>query len=158
MPKTAAEPSKMKIAVDWHNTLEVRGQVPEANLVALERLINSGYQVSILSFIGVDSHDRRQEFYRQALALRCAGKLERVADCTKKTGPEGKVLGNFKKWGIQVCFDDNKEVLQEAMANRIAAYAITTRYENHQWFFDEGFRPARTFADAVQEFLHQQNR
>ena len=81
--------------------------------------------------------------------------FERVRDCTQKTGSQGKVA-LFKSWGVKIVFDDNKEVCQEAMENGMQVWPITTPHENHQWFADLGFRPSRTFAIAVGEFLRQQ--
>ena len=144
----------VRIGIDWHNTLEVRGQVSVATLDALNRLLDAGFHLSILSYIGKDSPERRATFYNQALALPMVGRFERVTDCISKVGKDGKVT-LYKQWGISIMFDDNKEVCQEGMDNGLMVFPITTHWETHQWFYDLGFRPARTFAIAVGEFFRQ---
>ena len=147
-------PPKLKVGVDWHNTVEIRGQVPPANILALQRLVDAGVAVYMLSYIGKDNSQRRREYYNQALALPMVSKFDRVTDCTAKTGPDGKVA-LYRSWRVKALFDDNKDVCWEGMNSGIQVFPITTPHEDHQWFFHEGFRPFRTFADAVGYYLTQ---
>ena len=83
--------------------------------------------------------------------------MERIADCQSKTGPWGKVA-HYKRWGVSVVFDDNKEILEEAFNNSMWVFPITTYHEAHQWYRDAGFIPYTSFAQAVCSFLEQQPR
>ena len=147
-----------RIGIDWHNTLEVQGSVSEPNMARLQELCDAGYRISILSYIGTGgrySDQRRTDFYNDALNLPMVGSFERVIHCDKKVGPGGKV-SLFKRWGVKVIFDDNKEICQEAMDNGIQVWPIKTPHETHQWFADLGYRPSKTFAQAVAEYLRSQ--
>ena len=143
---------RVRVGVDWHNTVEVGGEVPPANLRALQLLVDAGVAVFMLSFIGRNSKERRDEYYRLALSLPMVADFDRVCDCSEKTGRGGKVE-LYKSWGVTTLFDDNRQICEEGFRNRIQVFPITTPHEKHQWFFDEGFRPYRTFAVAVGDFL-----
>ena len=142
----------VRVGVDWHNTVEIGGHVPGANLTALQRLVDANVGVNLLSYIGRGSKARRDQYYEAAHQLPMANRFERIADCAAKTGPYGKV-SLYRGWAVQVAFDDNKEVCQEAFGSKMMVWPINARFEKHEWFAQEGFRPCGTFAIAVHQFL-----
>ena len=143
---------KVLVGVDWHNCLEVHGQVGFANQQALQRLVHNDIGIVILSYIGQNSNVRRDLFYQEVLNLPMVSKFHKVADCKHKCGRGGKVA-LYKDWGVSTLFDDNKEICQEGFGRGIQVFPITTKWESHQWFFEEGFRPYHTFAIAAKAFL-----
>ena len=143
--------NQMFVGVDWHNTLQAWGnnQVPPYNLSALEKLLDKGFKVTILSFC---FEKREAEVMENARALRCADRLEHIECCRGKVGPLGKTW-LFLAWGITAVFDDNPQILQESLGKGLDVYPICTRHEHHTWF--KG-RPHQTFASAVEAFLAKQ--
>ena len=143
----------MHVGVDWHNTLQVGegdNTVPTYNLIALEKLINNGFKVTILSYC---FEKREAQVMDAAKKLRCAHSLESIQCCRMKTGVMGKTW-LFKAYGITACFDDNRHVCQEALAKGLDTYPIMVQsQENHSWFRER--RPYTTFASAVEDFLHR---
>jgi hypothetical protein len=141
--------NQMSVGVDWHNTLQAwdNNVVPPYNLTALEKLLDNGFKVTILSYCFAK---REKEVMDAAKGLRCADRLEAIECCRGKCGPLGKTW-LFLAWGITGLFDDNKDVCQESLAKGLEIYPIMTSHEYHTWYRER--RGYQTFASAVENFL-----
>jgi len=135
-----------KVMVDWHNCLEVRGQVDEASL---KKLLDAGVDVSILSFC---YKNRATEVQTLARGLADAHRLTRIETTEERTKEGGKVK-LCEAWAIDVMFDDAQDICQEAYKAGMHVYPITTKWEPHVWYRKLGFQPYRSFAEAVDDFL-----
>ena len=142
----------VEVGIDWHNTLEVVGRVPQWNTDAIMELRKRGVGVNILSFMGRDSHWRRQEFYKQSMAWVGAGECNRIMDCTSKVGEGGK-LELYKQWGVSAVFDDSDAVCKECVKGGFAVFPIRTRYEKHAWATELGMQTYESLAEAIQHYL-----
>jgi hypothetical protein len=135
-----------KVMVDWHNCLEVRGQVDEASL---KKLLDAGVDVSILSWC---YKNRAREVQTLAQGLADAHRLTRIETTEERTKEGGKVK-LCEAWAIDVMFDDAQDICQEAYKAGMHVYPITTKWEPHVWYRKLGFQPYRSFAEAVDDFL-----
>ena len=135
-----------KVMVDWHNCLEVRGQVDE---VSLKKLLDAGVDVTILSWC---YKNRSREVMGLAHALADAHRLTRIETTEFRTKENGK-KDLCQSWAIDVMFDDAQDILQEAFKAGMHVYPICTKWENHTWYRKLGFDPYPSFAHAVTAFL-----
>ncbi|CAJ1430453.1 unnamed protein product [Effrenium voratum] len=71
--KLRPAPHKPVVVVDWHETLEIDGEVPEENEEALQKLLEVAH-VHILSY--VESSSRERKVHQHAKALKCFGKAK----------------------------------------------------------------------------------
>ena len=112
--KEFARPKKAKVCVDWHNTLEKGGIVPESHIQHLE-LLTQQCSVFICSY--VKSKWREQEVKREVLALEKAMGLAfhfPLFFSYEKQGSGGKLE---KMWYHHVDYmvDDSWQVCKETL-------------------------------------------
>jgi hypothetical protein len=123
-----------KVMVDWHNCLEVRGQVDEASL---KKLLDAGVDVSILFFC---YHNGAREVQTLARGLADAHRLTRVATTEERTKAGGKVE-LCQSWSPDVIFVDAQDICKEAFKAGMHVYPITTKWEPHVWYRKLGIEP-----------------
>ena len=125
--KEFARPKKAKVCVDWHNTLEKGGIVPESHIQHLELLMQ---QCSVFICSYVKSKWREQEVKREVLALEKAMGLAfhvPLFFSYEKQGSGGKLE---KMWYHHVDYmvDDSWQVCKETLENFwVASVAIDPR-------------------------------
>lgn len=135
-----------KVMIDWHNTLEVGGEIDTASL---KKLLDAGCEVTILSYCYAN---RAAEVRAHAEALEDYPRLRLVETTEHRTGLAGKVdLCN--SWSIDVMFDDAQDICKEAYHDGMHVFPICTQWEKHVWFRKLGHEPYSSFALAVEEFL-----
>ena len=135
-----------RVAIDYHNCLEVQEHIPAKNLAALEGLKANGYQVFLVSFGG----EEREQMVRKDLT-----KVQFTFDGVKFTkarcGPNGKGVW-CQQMGIGHIFDDNMKICQECKLLGMEPWPIMTRWENHPW----SEKKYGCLWKAVEDFLIQQ--
>ena len=134
------------VGIDWHNVLEVRGNVDEASL---EKLIQHGVECTICSYCFKNT---AAKVIRRANEMRCSLDLKRIEITEERTGEGGK-CDLYEKWCIDVLFDDAVDICKEGLEKGLHVYPICTYYNRHDWFRELGYEPYATFADAVHDFL-----
>jgi hypothetical protein len=146
-PLTFEQKQERRCAVDWHNTLEVYGEISERNKDALRMLIEQGYEITILSFAG---YRRAEQVVRLAKGLKEELGLRRIKTLDVRTGNEGKVDWCYK-FGIPTLFDDNEEICREALQFNLNVFPIRTRWQKHDYL--EKGRSFHDLREAVEFFL-----
>ena len=135
-PSTVAEPEpqwilkegpNMRVAIDYHQTLEVFNSIPGANVRAVQALVDAGYQVFLCSF----AYPKREQEVRDHLA-KVDIDWTALKFTRQRCGPEGKAAW-LEKNGIGHLFDDNREICEEAMAYGIQVWPIITKWQPHAW-------------------------
>lgn len=152
-----ADPLKKgTVMVDYHLTLEVVGSIPPSNCLAMEKLLDQGYEVVICSYC----FQRREVEVRTALSNQPRyDRLDNLLFTRARTGAGGKgeMMQAVK---ARALFDDHPGVLQEGLGLGLDVYAIRTRWEGHRWA--AAHRPhgapgsvqvCSTFAEAVAAWL-----
>ena len=132
-------------------------QPPEAQseplAVALQKLLDKGVEVHVLSFCGAKQVPKvEKEIWDKLPDL--IDQLHWWGCCTSRTGVGGKAE-YATEWGCQVAFDDSKDILQELGSWGVKTYGIQTPRESHAWM-PENSRFA-SFADAVKQFIRDYN-
>jgi hypothetical protein len=135
-----------RAGVDWHNVIEVRGKVSSETELALEKLISRDVAVSILSYCFKNT---RKTVLSEASKLSCADRLAHLDTTECRTGRNGKV-DIYKRWGVNVIFDDAADVCQEAVREGFYVFPIKSRHESHAWFVKRAYS---TLSEAVDEFI-----
>lgn len=119
--------SSMRVAIDFHNCLEVWNSVSPQNVKALQLMQANGYDVFLCSFCG---HKREEEVRKHIASLPFT--FNGLKFCRQRVGEGGKA-----EWcqqnSIGHLFDDTKEILEDAMKKGIEVWPIKTRHEDHQW-------------------------
>ena len=149
-PLEKGKKHKAICVVDWHNTLEIKDQVPESHIQALRQLCKECHQVHIVSY--VESAKREKQVTQDAWDFLPRDLYHQVqVHCTyQRTGPGGK-FNSCLNLGATVIFDDSTEVAKECMQNGLMVYAICTKWCKH------GDLPQslvfNNFAEAVEAYL-----
>ena len=138
------EKPKKKVAVDWHNTLEVKETVSAANINALDQLKKEGYEVYLCSFGG---HNRNWYTDKHSGIIwdGWAGKFF----TSSPTGWYGKADA-LCKHGIDTIFDDNYQVIEECDNWNIKVFPVVPSWKQKGW---DKYKTWPTFAQAVEAFL-----
>jgi hypothetical protein len=147
--RTFADPDPIHIGMDWHNCLEKGGWVPEEHVAMLHEMWNKGFRISLCSFMG---KSWTTSWYNQVLALPYVSQFRGIHDTQAKSGSRGKCY-LYKTLGIKIAVDDSKEVMQECFERGLDVYPVCTKWENHEWYRQEGFRPYHSFIDACQGIM-----
>ena len=145
---SSSKPLKKRpcVVVDWRNALEEKDAVPHKNVVALETLMLA-VDVHIISWVGSSARfEKTMQDIQQWLPAETLKKVKSFRCIYKMVGAEGKV-----DWacylGAQAVFDDQPDVIQEALEWGLEGYPIKAWGKNHQgtsfW----------SFADAVEQYL-----
>ena len=152
-PEAQSEP--LAVLVDWHHCLKNGPQdtVLVQDLMALQKLLDKGVEVHLLSFCGAKQIPKvENEMWDKLPDL--IEQLHWWGCCTSRTGVGGKA-GYATEWGCQVAFDDSKDILQELGSWGVKTYGIQTPRESHAWM-PENSRFA-SFAEAVKQFIRDYN-
>ena len=152
-PEAQSEP--LAVLVDWHHCLKNGPQdtVLVQDLMALQKLLDKGVEVHVLSFCGAKQVPKvEKEIWDKLPDL--IDQLHWWGTCTSRTGVGGKAE-YATEWGCQVAFDDSKDILQELGSWGVKTYGIQTPRESHAWM-PENSRFA-SFADAVKQFIRDYN-
>ena len=152
-PEAQSEP--LAVLVDWHHCLKNGPQdtVLVQDLMALQKLLDKGVEVHVLSFCGAKQVPKvEKEIWDKLPDL--IDQLHWWGCCTSRTGVGGKAE-YATEWGCQVAFDDSKDILQELGSWGVKTYGIQTPRESHAWM-PENSRFA-SFADAVKQFIRDYN-
>jgi hypothetical protein len=116
-----------RVAVDWHNVMEVNEVVSLKSIAAVQGLLDNGYQVFMVCFCGPHRQHQVHQKVRQ-LPLEFTS-----VKCTRaRTGATGKAAWCHKN-GIGHLFDDNVSICREALSKGITVWPIRTRHEDHRW-------------------------
>ena len=150
--KEFARPKKAKVCVDWHNTLEKGGIVPESHIQHLE-LLTQQCSVFICSY--VKSKWREQEVKREVLALEKAMGLAfhfPLFFSYEKQGSGGKLYNH-----VDYMVDDSWQVCKETLEKgypTVTPIAVQTPEQSH-WRFQgqEGIIVVPDFPAAVLKIL-----
>jgi hypothetical protein len=152
-PEAQSDP--LAVLVDWHNCLKNGPQdtVLVQDLMALQKLLDKGVEVHLLSFCGAKQIPKVEiDMWEKLPDL--IGQLHWWGCCTSRTGVGGKAE-YATEWGCQVAFDDSKDILQELGSWGVKTYGIQTPRESHAWM-PENSRFA-SFAEAVRQFIRDYN-
>ena len=152
-PEAQSEP--LAVLVDWHHCLKNGPQdtVLVQDLMALQKLLDKGVEVHVLSFCGAKQVPKvEKEIWDKLPDL--IDQLHWWGCCTSRTGVGGKAE-YATEWGCQVAFDDSKDILQELGSWGVKTYGIQTPRESHAWM-PENSRFA-SFAEAVRQFIRDYN-
>ena len=152
-PEAQSEP--LAVLVDWHNCLKNSPQdtVLVQDLMALQKLLDKGVEVHLLSFCGAKQIPKVEiDMWEKLPDL--IGQLHWWGCCTSRTGMGGKAE-YATEWGCQVAFDDSKDILQELGSWGVKTYGIQTPRESHAWM-PENSRFA-SFAEAVRQLIRDYN-
>ena len=152
-PEAQSEP--LAVLVDWHHCLKNGPQdtVLVQDLMALQKLLDKGVEVHVLSFCGAKQVPKiEKEIWDKLPDL--IDQLHWWGCCTSRTGVGGKAK-YATEWGCQVAFDDSKDILQELGSWGVKTYGIQTPRESHAWM-PENSRFA-SFAEAVKQFIRDYN-
>ena len=150
-----AQSEPLAVLVDWHHCLKNGPQdtVLVQDLMALQKLLDKGVEVHLLSFCGAKQIPKvEKEMWDKLPDL--IEQLHWWGCCTSRTGVGGKA-GYATEWGCQVAFDDSKDILQELGSWGVKTYGIQTPRESHAWM-PENSRLA-SFAEAVRQFIRDYN-
>ena len=138
--------SKTRVAVDWHNVMEINEEVSLYSIRAVQSLLKLGYQVFLVSYCGP---------WRQAKVHPVVQSLPfeftAVKYLREPTGVTGKAHW-CKKNQIGHIFDDGAHICREAEELGIQAWPIRTKFEKHPWTQRSFF----SLDEAVEDFLEQE--
>ena len=144
-------PPKPVVVVDWHETLEIGGRVPEENEAALEKLLEVA-EVHILSY--VESTSRQRKLHQDVQDLRCFAQLAGVHTCWGRWGKDGKADW-CEHLGASAIFDNHGGVIDECLTFKkhlhLLCFAIQTEKQSHKKL--QQSLVFQTFAKAVEQYL-----
>lgn len=143
--KGKAGPSRERVVVDWHNTLEKDGVIPAPNQYALDRLLEKA-EVFVLSWVG--SKWRRN----QTRTCKHYEAFSATDTTHERSGRFGKASWAHW-WHCDAIFDDNNEVILDAEFQNLEVYAIQTRREKHVNL--RACDVFRSFPEAVDAYLQK---
>lgn len=148
---------KIRVMVDFHNTLEIGEVIPAINEAAIMALIDAGCEVAVCSWC---FPNRQQKVMKQLMEHSFYRKLWRVLFTQERTNHPSCKGCLCLRDGMVALFDDSADILSDALEKGIDIYPITTRREKHQWYADKGFTegPWSSFAEAVHSFLTKTGR
>lgn len=133
----------MRVAVDYHNTLEVWNKISLDNIQALKKLQRAGYQVFLCSFCGWN----REQEVKSAIS-KLDFQFDGMKFCRDRVGENGKA-----EWctnnHIGHIFDDSKDICEESLTKGLEVWPIQTRHEEHKW----AHKSYQSFCKAVHEFF-----
>jgi hypothetical protein len=143
----------LKLGLDWHNVIEVRGRIPQQHHDCITDLLAKGVEISILSYGGAA---RNQDTNAWAETLPYFKRLRRVSftETRLKTGGKADLC---RQWGIRAFIDDSKDILQEMLKTGMVIYPISTYFERHQWARDMNIRVYRDLPSAVKAYKETYN-
>lgn len=142
-------PKRPILVVDWHNTLEVRDQIPAANMAALEKVTMIA-DVHILSYVATWTREEAvKKDFAAMIPVHIQNRLMGTHTCWERVGKDGKL--SWCEWlGADAIMDDDNEIIQECK-KRLGCYAICGPKGKHHNL------PAhmvwKSFAEAVDVFL-----
>ena len=116
-----------RVAVDWHNVMEVNDVVSLKSIAAVQGLLDNGYQVFMVCFCGPHRQHQVHQKVRKLPLEFTSVKYTRA-----RTGATGKAEWCHKN-GIGHLFDDNVSICREALSKGITVWPIRTRHEEHRW-------------------------
>ena len=116
-----------RVAVDWHNVMEVNDVVSLKSIAAVQGLLDDGYQVFMVCFCGPHRQHQVHQKVRKLPLEFTSVKYTRA-----RTGATGKAEWCHKN-GIGHLFDDNVSICREALSKGITVWPIRTRHEEHRW-------------------------
>ena len=119
-----------RVAVDWHNVMEVNEVVSLKSIAAVQGLLDNGYQVFMVCFCGPHRQHQVHQKVRQLPLEFTSVKYTRAR--TGATGATGKAEWCLKN-GIGHLFDGNVSICREALSKGITVWPIRTRHEEHRW-------------------------
>ena len=122
------KPNK-KVAVDWFQTIRLKGGVPSSHIEALKKLKQCGWEVTLMSFCG---HKREQEVRGEIHAFRHEFTFDRLCFTRSKCGNNGK-FQTCREWMINYLIDDDESILWESSQGGLWVYPIETYSQSHSW-------------------------
>ena len=138
--------SKTRVAVDWHNVMEINEEVSLYSIRAVQSLLKLGYQVFLVSYCGPW---RQAQVHPMVRAL--PFEFTAVKYTREQTGVTGKAHW-LKKNQIGHIFDDSAKICKEAEDLGIKSWPIRTKFEKHPWSQRSYF----SLDEAVNEFLEEE--
>ena len=147
--RTFANPDPYHIGMDWHKCLEEGGWVPPEHVAMLHELWDKGFKISLCSYMG---KSWTTSWYQEVLALPYVSKFAGIHDTQQRDGTRGKCY-LYKTLGIKIAVDDSAEIMKECLERGLDVYPVQTKWEKHQWYYDEGFRPYQNFLDACRAIM-----
>ena len=106
------------IAIDWHGVLVIRDKYDAKNTHWLQQLVNSGYEVHLLSYCGVA---RSKEVWDWAWWV-CRGWAS-VSFTWSQCGKDGKAQWCLDN-EVSKMVDDNPHIMRECQSHGIRAYPV----------------------------------
>jgi hypothetical protein len=143
----------LKLGMDWHNCIEIRGVIPQQHHDCITDLLAKGVELSVLSYGGPG---RNQETNAWAETLPYFKRLKRVSFTETRLRAGGKT-DLCRRWGIRAFIDDSKDILQEMLKDGMVIYPICTYFERHQWARDMNLRVYRDLPSAVKAYKETYN-
>ena len=144
-PKWVLKANKQsRVAIDYHQCLEIQEHVPPKNVAALHGLAANGYQVFLVSYAGQEKQVRED-------LTKVQFNFTGLKFTRNRCGPHGKGYW-CQQMGIGHIFDDNQYILQECQLLGMEVWPIMTRWENHPW----SEKKYGCLWKAVEDFLIQQ--
>jgi hypothetical protein len=143
----------LKLGLDWHNVIEVRGRIPQQHHDCITDLLDKGVEVTVLSHGG---YARNQDTNAWAEQLPYFKRLKRVAFTGNRVKRGGKAE-LCRNWGIRAFVDDNAEILQEMLKTGMVIYPISTWWERHDWARALNIRVYTDLPSAVQAYKETYN-
>ena len=141
---------KGRVMVDYHNTLEVRENISQANQDAVATLLEKGYQVTICTWCGAE----RAAKVRQHLEQMPWWDDVQFLHTSHRKGPGAKP-DLAKRHGCFALFDDAQDICEEAYMEGLKVFPIQLAgaWGVHRWANREGVPQFSTFVEAVAFFL-----
>jgi hypothetical protein len=141
--------------VDYHNTIEVKGQVSRGTMTALANVMALNVEVSICSWCGANrSQDVVQECRELEATLVKGFSLAKGFKRVHTFGQLGRLhkVTLAKEWRVVAIFDDNADICRTAAeVDDLRVFPIRTNHDKHLW--TSKYREVEAF-DTLEAALH----
>ena len=135
---------KGKLMIDYHNTLEIGDKICDANIQAVQELLDMGYEICVCTWCMADTAARVRQHLEQMPWWSKIQFLHTPVRSGKGAKPDLAL-----QHGCQWMFDDAGDILQEALEKGLKVFPIQKKYQYHYWAKREGLPQFAKLVDAV---------